>query len=238
MKKLLSLLFTFCFFANASCASPLFHLVVAEKWLASFENYDEVQTRAFLLGTLFPDIRYLGKIDRKLTHESGLSIAEIRQTESPFRKGMRVHTFVDDVRVKFIKNQEIMKHLDKIKGDKILFLKFLEDEIVYYMHEENRSLYICNFLNYIEPEELTFNVSSEIVQDWHTHNIFYFSQAPSEGFALLLSEDRTFGGMQKKTTEDCLNFILHYRDDELLKKYVNAMLEEFDNVLISAKENG
>ena len=100
MKKLLTLFLCLHVFAHG--ASPLYHALIGEKWLEAFENYNEQEKHSFMLGTLFPDIRYIAHIPRAQTHEHGLSIEEIRQTPDPFIKGMRVHAYVDEARVAFL----------------------------------------------------------------------------------------------------------------------------------------
>jgi hypothetical protein len=232
MKKQLLFLLGLLLYAQAICfaASPLFHAAIAEKWLETFENYTPSEERDFLLGTLFPDIRYLAAIPRQVTHESGLTLEKIYATQDPFLKGMRVHVFVDMIREKFVKEQKILDKLTKASGDKILSLKFLEDEILYSMRKTDASLYISDYLKSFAEAELRFNIPLEILSDWHEINANYFRDKPSVFFEYLVATKEGFGGSSSQTALDCYQTMQLYADDPELKLYVISAIEEFERI--------
>jgi hypothetical protein len=218
---------------SAFAASPLFHVVVAEKWLTAFEDYNEDEKCAFFLGTLFPDIRYLAGLSRSTTHEYGFSLEQIRAIEDPFLKGIRVHVFVDDVREKFVERQEIIKILDETKGDKILYLKFLEDEILYSAREKGASLPICHYLKQFDPAEFTFT-SQEILEEWHELLRGYLSTRPSRALSKLIANGRGFSNISPELTQDSCEVMLGFRENEEAIKHVSSAIAEFDRIFSEA----
>lgn len=71
---------------------PVTHIVLADKL---FDRYfSGKDRRAFYVGTLFPDIRYLGVIGREQTHLPVAGIAEVAENRA-FRAGMLFHALTD-----------------------------------------------------------------------------------------------------------------------------------------------
>lgn len=69
----------------------------------------EEGTEAFLVGTLFPDIRYITHFPREKTHFNVNSLKEVGETSSPFDAGMKFHAWVDRVREEFVISSGIYK---------------------------------------------------------------------------------------------------------------------------------
>lgn len=226
MKKIVLVFLVLC--VKTFAASSLFHVVIAEKWLETFEDYNEEQKRAFILGTLFPDIRYLAQLPRQATHDRGLTIEEIRKIESPFIKGMKVHSYVDEARVGFLRNKEILKLMKGIPGDKILLLKMLEDEILFSMREKEKNRTLCRYLEIIENEELSFGVPLETVSDWHCQHIGYFSLGPRQFFSKLLCKGKKYGAIPESDLRASLEVFERLAEDEAMKNYIFCILEEFE----------
>lgn len=76
-------------------AAPITHLVLAEKIFD--EDLSLFDRKEFLLGTLFPDIRYLKTIDHDKTHFNNLKITDLAGGNS-FLAGAKFHSIVDDAR--------------------------------------------------------------------------------------------------------------------------------------------
>lgn len=211
-------------------ASPLFHTVIAEKWLAAFEDFNESEKQAFFLGTLFPDIRYLAGIPRDVTHDRGLTLEQIKATKDPFQKGVRVHSFVDEQRVEFLKNQDVLKIFDEISGDKILYLKFLEDEILYPMQKENHFFYVCEYLKNFDESELEFKISQEILAEWHDIHRKYLSMRPSAALEKSISSGQGFSNISIQSTKNCCKVMQQFCENEKAINYVSSAIEEFDRI--------
>jgi hypothetical protein len=225
MKGIVFVCLMFCM--KVFAASSLFHVVIAEKWLEAFEDYNEEQRRAFILGTIFPDIRYLAGLPRRATHERNLTIEEILEIENPFIKGMKVHSFVDEARVAYLCKSDILKLLDNVEDDKVLLLKMLEDEILFSMREKEDCEVLCSYLQMIEEEELSFGIPLEVVQQWHQQHIGYFSLGPRRFFTKLLSKGRQYGAIPESTLQTSLRVFENFAEDEAMKNYIFCILEDF-----------
>lgn len=80
-KSLMKILKLFCFlicflFISLEAAAPNTHVYFAQQWIDIHQMPEEDQN-AFIIGTLFPDIRYLGTISRDKTHEKGVTPEKI-----------------------------------------------------------------------------------------------------------------------------------------------------------------
>ena len=184
------------------------------------KTYDENQKAAFFLGTLFPDIRYIAKLSRTQTHESEVTLERIKDTQDPFLKGMRLHVFVDVLREEFLQERQVCEKLTKISGDKILSLKFLEDEILYSMRQEQESFYIAAYFDTYTEGELKFNLPSEILRQWHQLNQSYLCQRPSVFFENLMANQSGFGSSSVQVTYDTYEALQIYAEEEEFKNYV------------------
>ncbi len=88
-----------------------------------------VNERDLILGTSFPDIRYLGLVAREQTHvESSLSYIEACQTLPTFELGVWLHIRLDRVREDFYEKRGIY---DKVSKEQAIFnaTKLIEDEL-------------------------------------------------------------------------------------------------------------
>jgi|GEM_PF-5667523 hypothetical protein len=103
MKKLLGFVLVLTIPLTLSfCPSPLTHHHFALLFLR-YASLNEEQRRAFLVGTQFPDIRFIagGELlkNRLLTHPAVNSLNEITGQQSPYIAGKLLHSYVDDKRV-------------------------------------------------------------------------------------------------------------------------------------------
>jgi hypothetical protein len=80
------------------------------------------------MGTSFPDIRYLWVVNREFTHFEKLTIGNIRKDKS-FLAGIKFHSTLDEVREKFIVNNNTYELCRKSKYF-TQSLKILEDIIL------------------------------------------------------------------------------------------------------------
>lgn len=72
--------------------STLAHLAYAQR-LADVHPVED--TAAYLRGTIFPDIRYLGVIDRSQSHRSDVTMAEVLSEAEPWKRGWLLHCWLD-----------------------------------------------------------------------------------------------------------------------------------------------
>lgn len=182
-------------------AAPITHIVLSDK---IFEKYfSKFSKQDFFIGTSFPDIRYLGVIERNKTHFSNVSFKEIEQKNS-FWAGLLFHSFVDKVEMQYMKLNNIyslMPHSKHVGHS----LKFFEDELLYgKLKDWDR---IISFMEEISPEELNFGVEENFVKKWHLMRQKYFSQKPNS----------------KTRKELLLQTIIPRREIEAIESIISAM---------------
>ena len=121
-------------------AGEVGHVVYATR-MATFLG-EKVQQASFWAGTLFPDIRHLGVASRKTTHEGNLSLSNL-VGDNDFITGMRVHSWIDDVRIKYLHEENIKEELPW-HPFVTHALKLVEDEFLYDRYDDwnliNRAL--------------------------------------------------------------------------------------------------
>lgn len=158
-------------------AGPITHVALGEKWLKLIApDYTEDQKKEFLLGTVFPDIRYLGVIKREKTHYKGVTLQAIRKADSPFQQGMLFHSFVDEFREKWVKEKGVEKKLTDIApNQQQFFLKIIEDQILYSEYSWNT---FRQYLMTVPPEEKEYGIQDKALNEWHAGLTLYFTVSP------------------------------------------------------------
>ena len=101
MKKVFFIFFIFIpFFLIGS--NPIEHVYLANKFFENQKLFSKDEKKSFILGTLFPDIRYLNEISREKTHFKNIEILDVLNSKTPFEAGKKFHSFVDEKRDEFI----------------------------------------------------------------------------------------------------------------------------------------
>jgi hypothetical protein len=206
--------------AHVHAAAPATHVVFAELWMSANPIDDPVQRREFIIGTLFPDIRYLGTVKREETHETGVTANLIRKSETSFIAGMRLHVFVDLKREKYLEKYGTHSKLKKIsKKHRVLFLKMLEDEILWNDCEWNE---IIEMLEEIYPEQLNW-VDQATAEKWHQEMIRYFHQRPSLFLQQLADNNQGFLKVDAKTIKIWAEVFPQYVQDPYFIEYTENL---------------
>ncbi|MES2274362.1 MAG: hypothetical protein V4487_09260 [Chlamydiota bacterium] len=228
--KQLGLCTFFLFFlihvSSAFCAAPIFHVYIAEKWLEDFEAYGEIEKQNFIVGTLFPDIRYLGELRREETHEIGIGITDILETTDPFRKGMRLHVFVDETRARILKELGIMNLLGDVPDDhKVTFLKFLEDAVLY---SSGNWDHIRQYLGSFVPDpKFDYKVPNSSLNRWHGILENYFKHGPTKLLARLSASDQGYLGVPPHLIKQWAVLIPELSQAQFVQKYVSDLISGF-----------
>lgn len=144
-------------------AAPVGHIICALALINSGKiNISDKD--AFLVGTSFPDIRYITNIERRITHKfDGNDLIYIFNTESSFEMGRRFHIFVDQEREKYMKDHKVYKFI-KPTLPKTHTLKIIEDHILYprlLAFDSHQVFYK------IYDEELEYGLKKEEIRKWH-----------------------------------------------------------------------
>lgn len=154
-------------------ATSITHTVLAKKL------YDKlhltIDENEFMVGNIFPDIRYLGGISREKTHIENPDFNKI-QNKNAFSAGVLAHSLVDKLVNDFAKlyiypfcnNNEF----------RAISVKLLEDELLY-AKIADWNKYDSAF-DKIYPGELEFDISPDAIKKYHQIAKNYFSQKPNE----------------------------------------------------------
>lgn len=155
-------------------AAPITHIILTEKVFDIY--FSDKDKKSFFVGTSFPDIRYLGTIDRKETHYTDMTLREVQEETDSFTAGMKFHSLVDERREDFMQSQNIYEYIPE-SSQKTRALKILEDSVLYDMFKdwETCSMYFDDPL----PQEGERGVSRKVIQKWHTMLQAYFAQKPT-----------------------------------------------------------
>lgn len=224
------IIFLFAFFSQALfAAAPITHAVLAEQWIALHEKYNDEQKKSFILGTLFPDIRYLKVITRDKTHEKGVTVQKLLSKQSPFTKGKRLHAFVDKEREKLVVKWKIYDKIKNVPGQryKATFLKLLEDEILF---SNKNWAEIRGYLVSIDPEEMKFGIAEQDIKRWHHNQLMAFTSAPSQYLTVMAMLDKGYGNIPAPIIKEWSKILPKYAKKKEIIHYVDNLLASLDNI--------
>ncbi|MGD9592246.1 MAG: hypothetical protein AB7V32_06985, partial [Candidatus Berkiella sp.] len=211
-------------------AGPAMHVALGERWLVTYApNYSPQEKSLFLLGTVFPDIRYLGVVKRSQTHYKDVTLAQIYQEKSPFLRGMLFHSFVDEYRMKYIDKHKISKKVAQVPSRlQGTFLKVIEDEILHQKHDWTE---FRISLASIPDEEKILNINTEALTQWHTALTFYFSTTPSMILTQIGLFDKGILTLDPPTVKTWSTLVPQYAADPGMVQYLNDLMSSFEKAL-------
>lgn len=170
---LLSLL---CAYAHA--AGPIMHIVLALKALGHLPaTFDK---KAFIVGTSFPDIRYLAKIERNKTHIEPATWHDVVHAKNAFQAGMIFHNLVDNIRMTYFEPfyyQRGAPYSTSYIQFFPLFMKTAEDHLLY--DRLNNWHEISAYFDAIYQEELDFGIDALTIKTWHKKLQQYMQTQPN-----------------------------------------------------------
>ena len=203
-------------------AAPITHVVLAEK---IFNKYFSNKSRKeFFVGTCFPDIRYLGVIDRSKTHFEENSFVDILQSDS-FIAGMKFHSFVDKVREKYMKE----KGLYTLFPDSEYLtqaVKIFEDGVLHEKIKDWGEIERC--FGEIDEGEMKFGIAKEDVERWHTLLRHYFSGTfiPDEVIKRFVADM----GRPETMSEEMIRVLNGVFDRDRATKIVEDFYDHFEGI--------
>lgn len=203
-------------------AGEIGHVVYAARLLTYLA--DDVKDPIYWAGTLFPDIRHLGVISRHRTHPDSVSLSSLVGSND-FLTGMRVHSWLDAIREKFLRDEHMKEYLPWHPFVPHA-LKLVEDAMLY-EHFDDWNL-IHRLLNKIYPDELYYVDSKEQVKKWHHLLQKYLKQAPTDDsrYQLALAI-----GLSTNSAEE-LNTVVHMlEEDKRTKQLLQKFLQHLEQVL-------
>lgn len=203
-------------------AAPITHIVLAEKIFTKF--FGDKNKKDLYLGTSFPDIRYLGIIEREKTHFHDLKIQEL-QTLPAFEAGLKLHSLVDEVRETFVQAQGIYQ-LAPDSPYTTLAIKFFEDQILY--HKVKNWPEIAAYFSEASQAELAFGLKNADILVWHQFLRSYFTNGPTEqgvrDFVKTVSRPAVMA-------EEMIKINRAMADNQQIIKIINDLYERFEELI-------
>src|SRR5437879_5644374 len=174
--------------------STLAHIVYGLDFLEL--RRPELERGAFLRGVIFPDIRYLGVIDRSKTHY-GVALGVVLNEPNSWRTGYLHHNWLDGVWNDFFHHFGLDDVRDAIT---LQALKLLEDELLYEEIPEREE--IAASLAEVDQQALNFGIPPETIVRWGGLIGQAFVSRPSATTRLELLKKLSFDDQTIQSLED------------------------------------
>lgn len=218
-------------FCEGFCAGPMTHLWVAERFCEIHNITDPRIVQHILLGTEYPDIRYITKRARELTHPNVLDIYEVVKCDSPFEAGIRLHAWVDHIREAYVSPEVYERITPYSEGRSSTLLKFLEEEMLADIYDGRRW---SSYFNEVLEEEYSYAEQSEI-EKWHWIIQWTMAVRPTN---LLWARSywNPLFGISVDTLYNWSYLILEFKKDPLFQKHMEGFLEMVEDELEKGKE--
>lgn len=201
-------------------ASQITHVVYGKK---IFDNYldKDLSWPEFLVGTVFPDIHYIAKINRNFTHKFNTSKKKIPKNTS-FKAGMYTHSYVDEKREEILEKKEIYDLNMAKNWIYSTALKLVEDEIMYDKYRDwDEAIKI--FDTYFD-EEYEYVPNKKVLEEWHDLVKKLFRSKPD---AETWRELMLRRGIKKDVLMKILKQMELVRND---RKMINILSETYEEI--------
>ena len=202
-------------------SAPITHIVLADKVFDT--HFSGMSKKEFLIGTSFPDIRYLGVIERDKTHFRNITLEDVKKADG-FQAGFLFHSLVDGVRIKYMKSSGIYDLLSESRY--LQPIKFAEDEQLYGKIDSWGE--IVDMFESILQEELDFGIQEKDLRQWHTSYQKYFSKKPTPSQREILFKNANHPQDKVLDIEECVSNI---RTNTKVKEIIENLYKDFDNLL-------
>jgi len=202
-------------------ATPITHLVLTDK---IFNRYFSDKDKAkFFVGTSFPDIRYLARIDRTITHLPHPTMAEMIASPD-FESGLKFHTYLDNVREGLVVRKNLYSFLPTSQFISHA-MKFVEDTILYSKISNWKP--IIRYFDKLYPEEFSYGVSEATVTKWHAGLQNYFGQKPGDKS---ITEYFNIFGFSDEVLTEILKISLEINQNTKFTEYVEVLYNTFEDL--------
>lgn len=223
LKKVITLTLFVLLPLSLQAAGPVMHVVIAQRFFDTLSPKPDTKNQElFLVGTIFPDIRYLGVIKRHETHVKGPTLAVIRAESGSFRQGMLFHSWVDEFRQAYIRQVQIKQHLKDIpRRLQDIFLKAVEDQ---YLQSKYDVANMSTIMASIPDEAKQFDIELPALTQWHALLALYFSMQPSTMLVQLSLFDQGIMNLDPATVKLWSTLIPEYVKDPIFQNYVDQLM--------------
>ncbi len=203
-------------------AAPVVHIVLAD--LAHRRFFPDLSRREFLIGTSFPDIRYLVGLPRAVTHFPDVLVRGLFG-EGAFMAGAKFHSVVDNEREKYMIAHGAYAHVPASRYAS-QSLKFFEDEVLYGRFDGWQGV-IDDFAT-IPYEASPFPVEKKGMDLWYASLRRYFAVPPTAETqkAFIVSTDLT-----EAAADEIRRVIDGMRDKEELRQIILSCYDGFEALL-------
>lgn len=207
-------------------ASQTTHVILSE--LVYGTHFSHLDERDFIVGTLFPDIRYLKVIERSATHIEGVSLADVKEEPNAFLAGMKFHNLVDQIREEFMVSRNMYEFCPEFKYV-TQSVKLLEDERYYAMLGDWP--HIISYLDGLIEEEAGYGIPAMSLEKWHGLLREYFMHPPTDH-----SRERFLCGLDFPTeTARSMNaYVDGRRNDARVVRIIDEFIRAFPELLTRA----
>jgi hypothetical protein len=210
-------------------AGPVSHIIYALLILPLLPP--TINHKEFIIGTSFPDIRYLANIERKKTHIEPVSWDIVVNEPSSFRAGMLFHNLVDEVRAEYFAKEQTIHLKSSNKLYRMIYpsvMKNAEDALLY--EKSNQWVEIVSTFDTILEEEKHLIPQEEIIKEWHRLIKSYCSQKPGlQNFLGLVNHSPAFKIKILKKVVPLFVNVEKMFSDLLVNQEFAVKLEEFYN---------
>jgi len=203
-------------------AAPITHVAITAR---VFDKFFKGRAKEdFFIGSLFPDIRYLGVIARDKTHYANITLNDLVGDDS-FLAGVKFHSILDAAREKFMVENDVYALCPRSKYI-TQSLKILEDEILY-KYVKDWQEYI-NYLKNILPEEINLGISNKDAQRWHNLLMQYFKKQPNEHEVTVFALGF---GFSKEATREINENIADMKNNKKIISMIKSLYRNFDTLI-------
>ncbi len=208
-------------------ATAISHVVYGEMIYRKLKNKVKNE-RDFFIGTLYPDIRYLAKVKREVTHKKPPRLFDLKK--SAFDLGMDAHFLVDDIREYFIASEHAYDIVGDTENETVAALKLVEDKVLY-SKISDWAKYI-KFLTTVIAPEYEQNVPIKKAKAWHKGLIEYFREPPSEEVWQKLMIELNF---KDKMTASTITRAKKMQTNPQILNLIDRTYDHFKNLQIETK---
>lgn len=226
--KLVTFLFIFLNMTYLQAAGPRLHAYLGLRWIEKYApEFNADEKREFILGTLFPDIRYLVDMSRKQTHLDIRTMQQVEKGQSAFDKGMRFHSYVDYKRSQFYRRHKIYASTRNLpKKHRETFVKLVEDEIIYFQAKKEDWDIVKSYLMRTTKEEEDW-VDKTALAKWHLGLTFYFNMAPSTLFSQIGFFNQDILIFDAETIREWGDTVKTAAEDPKYQTYLQDLIDSF-----------
>lgn len=207
-------------------AAPITHAYLTKSFFQHFPKYTKAEESAFMVGTLFPDIRYLGDITRHETHCDDITLQEVLDEKDPFTAGVKFHCYVDIFREKLLIEDGLYDKVRvKIPTKTSTFIKLAEDEVLY--HEKGWSDVLIQLIT-IYPQEREYGVPEKSIVKWHRLLTLLFIASPTYSLNLLGLTGKSAMGISPEEIKQWNKLLKPMSKESPINEWVWKMVHQFE----------